>query len=340
MENILQMKKTFDYPMPSYLNDFLNYMITIKGKSINTIQSYFYDLRLFLRFIKMNNKLVPPDTEIESIDITDIDISLIDNIKLSDLYEFMSYVSKRRENSAYALARKVASLKSFYNYLKEKAKIVSNNPASELETPKIAKRLPRYLDLEQSKALLSSAQNRKHELRDYAIVTLFLNCGMRLSELVGINCRDISNKGYITVIGKGNKERVIHLNTACLNAINEYIEKERKDFVPKNTENALFLSEKKKRISRNMVQHIVKSLLNQAGLDTRKYSTHKLRHTAATLMYKYGKADIRALQMILGHESISTTEIYTHLDEQQLRDAIDSNPLADYAPEKPDNINT
>jgi integrase/recombinase XerD len=338
----LFMVNTFDYPMPSCLKDFLNYMLTIKGKSANTVHSYFYDLRLFFRFMMLYKGLSPRNSDLESIDITAIDIVLLNEVTLSDLYEFMSYVSSHRDNSAYARARKVASLKSFYKFLKEKAGIISNNPTTELETPKIAKRLPRYLELNQSKALLSSVTG-KHAYRDYAMISLFLNCGMRLSELVGIDISDISASGtnstdrslksVVTITGKGNKERSIHLNEACINAINDYLINERKQYALKPGEKALFLSEKKKRISKNMVQYIVKRFLAQAGLDTRKYSTHKLRHTAATLMYKYGKADIRALQMILGHESIATTEIYTHLDDQQLKDAIDSNPLATFSPE-------
>ncbi|HEY8421861.1 MAG TPA: tyrosine recombinase XerC [Thermoclostridium sp.] len=311
---------------PVLVKDFLNYMQTIKGKSVNTVQVYFYDLRVFLRFIKLHKNLVPKDIDFDSIDISDVDAELIRTITLSDLYSYMSFVSNSRSNSAYARARKVASLKSFFKYLTNKAKVLDKNPALELESPKIVKRLPRYLNIDESKQLLSSVDG-KNSVRDYAILTLFLNCGIRLSELVGININSIKNN-TLRVIGKGNKERAIPLNSACIEAINEYMKVRPVEGVI--DKNALFLSERKQRISKATVQHIVKKYIISAGLDPRRYSTHKLRHTAATLMYRYGHVDIRALQELLGHESIATTEIYTHLDEQQLRNAVESNPLSGF----------
>jgi integrase/recombinase XerD len=320
------MKKIADYDMPLVLKDFLNYLQTIKGKSVNTIQVYFYDLRVFFRFLKIHKNLVDKKTGFNDIDISDVDIELIKTVTLSDLYAFMSYVSNIRDNSSYARARKVSSLKSFFNYLTNKAKLLETNPASELESPKIFKRLPRYLNIEESKQLLSSVDGEYSE-RDYAILTLFLNCGIRLSELVGINLSSIKND-TLTVIGKGNKERIIPLNKACLDAIEEY--KKVRPTSGIKDKNALFISRRKQRISKVTVQHIVKKYIKQSGLDPQRYSTHKLRHTAATLMYKHGHVDIRALQEILGHESIATTEIYTHLDKQQIRDALDSNPLSGF----------
>ncbi len=321
------MKTIRDFEMPSVLSDFLNYLQTIKGKSSNTVLVYFYDLRVFFRFLKLHKKLVDKKTEFEQIDITDIDISLIKSVTLSDLYAFMSFVSNDRDNSAHARARKVASLKSFFNYLFNKAKLLDSNPASELESPKIVKRLPRYLNVEESKQLLSSVDGQYSE-RDYAIITLFLNCGMRLSELVGINLNNIKNES-ITVIGKGDKERSIPLNTACIKAIEAYLKVRPVNGV--KDKNALFISERKQRISKESVQKIVKKYIKSAGLDPQRYSTHKLRHTAATLMYKYGNVDIRALQELLGHESIATTEIYTHLDKEQLKNAVDKNPLSGFS---------
>ncbi|NSW91087.1 MAG: tyrosine recombinase XerC [Firmicutes bacterium] len=309
---------------PMIVRDFLNYMETIKGKSKNTIKEYFYDLRLFFRFMKQYKKLVDPGIDFEDIDIADIDIDLIKSITLSDLYEFMSFLSRERDNNSSSRARKVASIKSFFNYLTTKAKLLDYNPASELESPKVLKRLPKYLNIDESKKLLYTIDG-KHRERDYAIITLFLNCGLRLSELVNININNIRND-TLTVIGKGNKERTIYLNNACIKAINDYLKVRPVNGV--KDKNALFLSERKQRISNKTVQHIVKKYIALSGLDPERYSTHKLRHTAATLMYKYGKVDIRALQQILGHESISTTEIYTHVDNAQLRNAIDSNPLA------------
>jgi len=309
---------------PLIIKDFLNYMLTIKGKSKNTVKEYFYDLRLFLRYIKMERKLTE-ETDIDKIDISDVDIDLIRTITLSDLYSFMSYISRERNNHANSRARKVASIKSFFNYLATKARLLDYNPASELESPKILKRLPKYLNIEESKRLLAVVEGKNKE-RDYAILTLFLNCGLRLSELVSININKIKND-TLTVIGKGNKERTIYLNKACKSAIDAYLRVRPVDGV--KDKNALFLSERKKRISNKTVQHIVKKYIKAAGLDPERYSTHKLRHTAATLMYKHGNVDIRALQEILGHESVSTTEIYTHVDNQHLKNAIDSNPLAE-----------
>ncbi|NLC68107.1 MAG: tyrosine recombinase XerC, partial [Clostridiaceae bacterium] len=300
---------------PIIVRDFLNYMETIKGKSKSTVKEYFYDLRLFIKFIKQYKKLVPLNTDFEKIIISDVSIVFFKSVTLSDLYEFMSFLSRDRNNSASSRARKVASIKSFFNYLANKVKLLDYNPASELESPKILKRLPRYLNIEESKQLLNIIDG-KHRERDYAIITLFLNCGLRLSELVNIDINRVKND-TITVIGKGNKERTVYLNEACISAINDYLKVRPVDGV--KDKNALFLSERKQRISNKTVQHIVKKYISLAGLDPERYSTHKLRHTAATLMYKYGKVDIRALQQILGHESISTTEIYTHVDNVQLR---------------------
>ena len=320
------MKNISDYEMPSVLRDFLNYLQTIKGKSINTVQVYFYDLRVFFRFLKTHNKLVDKKIEFDKIDITDIDINLIQSVTLSNLYSYMSFVSNNRDNTSHARARKVASLKSFFNYLANKAKLIASNPASELESPKIMKRLPRYLNIEESKQLLSSVSGKYPE-RDFAIISLFLNCGLRLSELVGINLNNIKDNN-LTVIGKGDKERTIPLNNACLQALKAYMSVRAVNGV--KDKNALFLSERKQRISKECVQKTVKKYIRDAGLDPQRYSTHKLRHTAATLMYRYGNVDIRTLQELLGHESIATTEIYTHLGKQQLKDAVDSNPLSDF----------
>ena len=211
--------------------------------------------------------------------------------------------------------------------------LIEKNPAQNLETPKLDRRIPKYLTLDDSRKLLDAVkedEDDRNSTRDYAIITLFLNCGMRLSELVGINFKDISfEEQKMTVIGKGNKERTIYLNNACMSAIKKYMEVRPHDGVPFDSKDALFLSERKERISNRTVQYIVKKELQKAGLDTNKYSVHKLRHTAATLMYQYGNVDIRALQELLGHESISTTEIYTHVDNSQVRNAVESNPLAD-----------
>lgn len=314
---------TYD-DLPDIAVEFLNYMLTIRNKSLKTVQEYYYDLRTFFRFIKLTKHPGFKDADFDTIDVRDITLDDIKKIDLADLYSFMSYTSRMRDNTAVTRARKVASLRSFYKYLFSKAKLIDYNPAAELDSPKVVHRLPKYLNIDESIQLLESVEGDNRE-RDYAILVLFLNCGLRLSELVGINLSDIRGD-TLTVIGKGNKERTIYLNQACLNAIDAYRRVRPVEGV--KDKNALFLSERKHRISPKTVQYLVKKYIAAAGLDTRKYSTHKLRHTAATLMYKHGNVDIRALQSILGHASIATTEIYTHVDDEQLRRAVENNPLS------------
>ena len=308
---------------PEYLNSFLDYTMTILNKSPNTVKEYNYDLATFLKFIKIRFNLTQED-DFSLITIKDIDINTIRKITLDDIHAFLSYLTTTYHSKAATRARKASSIRVFFNYLCAKANLIELNPAQNLETPKLDKRLPKYLSLEDSKKLLNVTQNEdnRNMERDYAIITLFLNCGMRLSELVGININDIDfSENKMTVIGKGNKERVIYLNKSCINAINDYLASRpapsliKRD--SKNSDKALFLSEQKKRISNRTVQLII----------TKELSVHKLRHTAATLMYQYGNVDIRALQELLGHESIATTEIYTHVSNEQVRDAIERNPL-------------
>ena len=317
---------------PDYLNDFLDYMITIQNKSTNTVKEYNYDLATFLRFLKMHFKLTN-EKDLKNIKFNDVTIDTIKKVKLEDLHAFLAYLTKNYNSKATTRSRKVSSLRIFFNYL-TKQNILEINPAQNLETPKLGKRLPKYLTLDESKKLLDSVtkESNRYPERNYAIVTLFLNCGMRLAELVGINIKDIAfDECQMTVIGKGNKERTIYLNKSCIKAINNYLAVRPKGkYANSDAEKALFLSERHSRISRRMVQEIIYNELKIAGLDTEKYSVHKLRHTAATLMYQYGDVDIRALQELLGHESISTTEIYTHVSNERVRDAVERNPLADY----------
>ncbi len=319
---------------PDYLNSFLDYTVTILNKSPNTIKEYNYDLATFLKFIKVHFKMTDEE-DFSKITIKDIPLSTIKQIKLDDIHAFLSYLTNTYHSKAATRARKASSIRVFFNYLSQKANLIEFNPAQNLETPKLDKRLPKYLSLEDSKRLLNvtGSDDNRNNKRDYAIITLFLNCGMRLSELVGINIKDINfSECQMTVIGKGNKERTIYLNKACMTAINNYLAVRPVEGIKTdkaNSKNALFLSERKERISRRTVQYIVDKELRAAGLDTSKYSVHKLRHTAATLMYQYGNVDIRALQEVLGHESISTTEIYTHVANVQARSAIENNPLSD-----------
>lgn len=312
--------------IPIVLEDYLNYMETIKGKSPNTVKEYCYDLRTFFRFLKIRYRVVNKNLDFDQIPIDDINVELIKKVTIQDLYAYISYVDKNKGNGNYAKARKVASIRSFFNYLHSKVKLIDTNPAEDLEFPKISGRQPVYLTLEQSINLLNAVNSNKNEFfrkRDFAIIILFLNCGLRLSELVSIDIDKIKND-TLTVVGKGNKERTIYLNEACIDAINNYLEVRYKD----TDEKALFLSKRRNRMSTRAVQHMIDKYLQLSGLDTSVYSTHKLRHTAATLMYKYGNVDIRALQEILGHENVSTTQIYTHIDDDRLRKAVESNPLS------------
>ena len=277
------------------------------------------------------------EKEFNQIQIKDFSLDELSKIQEEDIHSFVSYLSINRRCGPATCARKISTIRIFFKYLTITSKMLKNNPAQNLETPKLNKRLPRYLTLEDSQKLLDSTvedEENKNKERDFAIITLFLNCGLRLSELVGINIADIKfDDQKMTVIGKGNKERSIYLNKACIDAIKSYLDVRPKEGVKKDSKNsdkALFLSSYRQRISKRTVENVVAKELQKAGLDTTKYSTHKLRHTAATLMYKYGNVDIRALQELLGHQSISTTEIYTHVDNEQVRNAVESNPLAEF----------
>lgn len=320
---------------PEYLNSFLDYSITILNKSPNSVKEYNYDLTNFLKFMVIRFKLTN-ETDLSKIDILVFTENDLKKITLDDIHAYISHLAIDNRSKATTRARKVSTIRIFFKYLSQKANILEINPAQNLETPKLEKRMPKYLSLEDSKKLLSVAENEdnRNYKRDYAITTLFLNCGMRLSELVGININDIDfSECKMTVIGKGNKERTIYLNKSCMVALNDYLSSRPASNMvkhdSKHSEKALFLSEQKQRISNRTVQNIISKELKQAGLDTKNLSVHKLRHTAATLMYQYGKVDIRALQELLGHQSISTTEIYTHVNNEQVRNAIESNPLAD-----------
>lgn len=314
---------------PEFLNSFLDYSITILNKSPNSVKEYNYDLAMFLKYMKLHFKLTN-ETEFSKITIFDFSIDTLKRITLEDIHSFVSYLAVTNRSKPATRARKISTIRVFFKYLSVKAKIIEVNPAQNLETPKQEKRMPKYLTLEDSQKLLevTSNEDNRNKERDFAIITLFLNCGMRLSELVGINLKDIHfDDMKMTVIGKGNKERTIYLNNACMSAIKAYLVVRPNDRVDYKSKDALFLSERRERISRRTVQYIVDKELKLAGLDTSKYSVHKLRHTAATLMYQYGEVDIRALQELLGHASISTTEIYTHVANEQVRNAVERNPL-------------
>ncbi|ADZ20880.1 site-specific recombinase XerD [Clostridium acetobutylicum] len=320
------LKQINDPSLPVSLNNFLNYLRTIRAKSERTIYNYKIDLILFFRFLKLYRGL-SKDADFEDIVINDIDSSFLDSITLEDLFAFLSFTEEFRNNGSYARARKIAALRSFFKYISGKAKIIKENPTLELESPSLPKRNPIYLTLEESQALLNSIDGPFKE-RDYCIITLFLNCGLRLSELVSIDISKIKGD-TLTILGKGNKERTIYLNEMCLKAIEDYIpvRNQKASSIKIEDKDALFISRKLTRINQRTIELMVKKYALKANLDYEKLTPHKLRHTAATLMYKYGNVDIRSLQQILGHESVSTTQIYTHIDDENLRKAVKSNPL-------------
>ncbi len=328
MKGAYQVKLYPENVLPYYAEDFLDYIESIQNKSSTTVKEYYYDLLVFFRFIKKRRNLMKKDETIEDACVNDLSTDVIKSIKLNDFYAYLSYAGSVRNDTSVTRARKVATLRSFFKYLSTKAKLIDENPASELESPKTDKRLPKYLQLEESITLLKSIKG-KNSKRDYCIILLFLNCGLRLSELVGVNIQDIRSDDTLVVKGKGSKERTIYLTKSTLEAIDEYLMVRPQPADPEN-ENALFLSERKKRISPKTVEYTVKKYLKMANLDSSIYSTHKLRHTAATLMYLHGDVDIRSLQEILGHQSVATTEIYTHVSDKRLKQAVEKNPLANF----------
>lgn len=318
----------------SVLEEYENYMLAVLNRSDLTVKNYKGDIVIFFRYMKIDRGLVSKDKDFQEIDISDTDVKFISSIKTNDIFAYLIWLSREQGLNAASRSRKISSLRSFYKYCCVKKHLFEYNPTLELENPKKNKRSPKYLTLEESQALINAAYNAPTESneRDYCIVILFLNCGMRLAELRGINLNDIHGD-ILTVIGKGNKERTIYLNKSCIEAIDEWLKVRDKYNIKPEAKNALFVSRKGLRLSEDMIQITIKNLIIQSGLDPNTYSVHKLRHTAATLMYKYGHVDLRSLQTILGHASVSTTQIYTHVDDDLLHKAVESNPLSDFTPE-------
>ena len=315
---------------PPLIRDFLVYHETIQGHSKHTVDEYFLDLRSFFRFIKLDKHLVSDQQPFDSIPIDDVDIHLVQSITLTDVYAYMNYLSRDRGLNAASRARKVATIRSFYKYLTNKAKLLTQNPVQELDSPRQKKSLPKYLNLDESVHLLASVDG-KNAVRDYCILTLFLNCGLRISELVGLNKTDVRGN-QLRVLGKGNKERILYLNEACQQALEDWLTQ--RDAMTLVDQNALFVTlQNRKRITTAAVHKLVKKHLSAAGLDSTQYSSHKLRHTAATLMLQNG-VDVRTLQEVLGHDHLNTTQIYTHVDSDDLRIAAQANPLSHLSKKK------
>ncbi len=310
---------------PQPVKEFLVYHDTIKGQSRATVDSYYYDLRTFTRYLMIERGLVPRDTPLDEIAIKSVSLDFYASVTLSDVYDFMAFLSRDRELNAKSRARMIITLKGFYNYLVVKTKQLTSNPIQNLDAPKIPKTLPSYLTLEESQRLLSAVDGR-NKTRDYCILCLFLNCGLRISEMVGLNINDI-RPDHLLIHGKGSKERIVYLNKSCINALENWLE-ERKN-IHAIDKNAVFLSARRTRMSVDSVQLMVKNTLLRAGLDADRISPHKLRHTAATLMLQNG-VDVRTLQEVLGHENLNTTQIYTHLGNQELKRAAEMNPLAKF----------
>ena len=318
---------------PAFLRDFLTYNETIKGKSSRSVEGYYIDLRTFFRYMLLVRGKAPKDTEFNKIDINAADIELVRSVTISDLYAFMVYCKEELKNNTATRARKTSTLRIFFKYMSVQTHQIPTNPAELLESPKVKQSLPKHLTLENSLELLNSVDGA-NERRDYCILTLFLNCGLRLSELCGLNLSDISSDGIMTVTGKGNKERAVYLNDSCLSAVKAYLAVRPNEGIVATDRNALFISRNHRRISPKTVQHIVKIHLAKAGLGGMGFSTHKLRHTAATLMYQHGNVDIRVLKDILGHANLGTTQIYTHVSDEQKKRAVEANPLSNVKDKK------
>lgn len=333
------MQKLVDYTeLPEVVRSFIKYKLTVQGRSQKTMDEYALDLRTFFRYITVKRRggdaRAMSGEELAAVDISGMGVDVATSVSSEDIYDFLYYILDTRGNKWSARSRKLSALRSFYKYLTVNMRVTENDPTKNIDSPQKKKTLPKYLTLEESEDLLMAVRDdmdSKTRERDYCILVLFLNCGMRLSELVGINLSDISkDMESLRVLGKGAKERMIYLNDACRDAIRAYLPVRAADEVQTKDKNALFLSSRHSRISNKTVQWVVYKYLKLAGLENKKFSTHKLRHTAATLMYQSGNVDVRVLKDILGHEQLNTTQIYTHVSDENMKRAVAANPLAGY----------
>ena len=319
---------------PEFINNYLKYKRFIESGAQTTADESYYDLKTFLRFVKLSlydkNRLnTITKEEFKQIDIIDITIEDLDKLNSLQLNDFMYFTNVVLENDAKTMNRKLASIKRFFEYLDDN-NMIYRNPTLNMEGARTDKRLPVYLTLKQSKQLLSNIINSedRNKIRNYAITCIFLNMGLRLSELVGINLSDIkidNSEQTVRILGKGNKQRILYLDAAVCEAIKEYL-KIRPKLGKDNTDyNALFLSSRNKRISQRAVQVIIKNELNELFKDKdesikKKYHTHSLRHTSPTLLYEENEVNIFILKRILGHTSLDATQIYTHVSNKKLKE--------------------
>ncbi|MBQ1213377.1 MAG: tyrosine recombinase XerC [Clostridia bacterium] len=329
--------RTLAAEMPKTARDFANYKLAIENCSKKTVSEYLLDLRTFFRFLLAIRSGMPTN-DLTDLDVSGLDLQFVRDITTTEIYEFLMYAGDERGNEWSAKARKLSAIKAFFKFLCVKQHLIEENPAANIDSPKRRSTLPKFLSLDESVALLDAISEdgeNRHRKRDFAILTLFLNCGMRLSELCGIDITDIDNEmRSVKVTGKGAKERIIYLNDACRSALTDYLQTRLGEDFSKSGP-ALFTSQRGTRISPKTVQWLVCKHLKAAGLEYKGYSTHKLRHTAATLMYQSGQVDVRVLKDILGHEQLNTTQIYTHVSDMSMQSAVNANPLASHKISKP-----
>lgn len=319
---VIMKQKNF-YMLPEPATKYLTYVSVVKGHSDATVEQYANDLSLFFRYMVRFKKIYPVSVPDEEIDLSKLDLDFFKSISLSDVYQYAIYLKTVRKNNEATRKRRLIVVKRFWAYLTDNLMILPQNKLAMLETPKLKKSKPKYLTADEATSLLRAVDGKNKE-RDFAILVLFLNCGMRLSELISIDYNHIKSDNTLIITGKGNKERTVYLNETCIRAIEQYMKVRPNDGVK---DKALFLSNRNQRISPRSVEVMVEKYLKKAGLDGRGLSVHKLRHTAATLMYQYGGADVLQLKEILGHENLSTTEIYTHINNKTVKETVDNNPM-------------
>ena len=337
---VLTLKSSEFKTFPQFLQDYAMYNTAIKGISEKTICEYLLDIRTFFRYITCENQNINvEEADFDKISISNLTLDDAKAIRDTDIIKFLVFAKTTRVNSATTRMRKISALRSLYNYLCNKRHYFEDNPTIYIDRPKAAKTLPKFMSYDECMTLLHTIRNdidSPTNARDFAIIVLFLNTGMRLSELTGLDLQSFSpDLTSVKVRGKGNKERLIYLNDFAMSAIKEYLEVRLDPKYVRTSDKAFFLSSREQRISAKTVQWMAHKYFDLSGLGNRGLSVHKLRHTAATLMYQHGKVDIRILKDLLGHEQLNTTQIYTHVVNENLEQAVSQNPLANASMKRP-----